>query len=71
MKEYKLFTAEKVGVTPLLNRVVMAPLTRCRAIGNIPNELMATYYEQRSGGSPARRGWKPRADRRSAPLTEQ
>lgn len=49
MKEYKLFTAEKVGVTPLLNRVVMAPLTRCRAIGNIPNELMATYYEQRSG----------------------
>jgi len=49
MKEYKLFTPEKVGVTPLLNRVVMAPLTRCRAIGNIPNDLMATYYEQRSG----------------------
>ncbi len=27
----------------------MAPMTRCRAIGNIPNELMATYYGQRSG----------------------
>ena len=27
----------------------MAPMTRCRAIGNIPNELIATYYEQRAG----------------------
>lgn len=27
----------------------MAPMTRSRAIGNIPNDLMATYYEQRSG----------------------
>ena len=27
----------------------MAPMTRCRAIGNIPNELMAHYYQQRSG----------------------
>ena len=26
----------------------MAPMTRCRAIGNLPNDLMATYYEQRS-----------------------
>ena len=25
----------------------MAPMTRCRAINNIPNELMATYYAQR------------------------
>jgi N-ethylmaleimide reductase len=24
-------------------------MTRCRAIGNIPNELMAEYYKQRSG----------------------
>ncbi len=27
----------------------MAPMTRCRAIGNIPNDLIATYYEQRAG----------------------
>ena len=27
----------------------MAPMTRSRAIGNIPNDLMATYYEQRAG----------------------
>jgi len=49
MKEYKLFTTEKVGSTALKSRVVMAPMTRCRALGNIPNELMAEYYKQRSG----------------------
>jgi N-ethylmaleimide reductase len=48
MKEYKLFEATKLGTTTLLNRIVMAPLTRSRAIGNIPNDLMAKYYEQRS-----------------------
>lgn len=26
----------------------MAPMTRCRAIGNIPNELIASYYAQRA-----------------------
>lgn len=30
------------------NRIVMAPMTRSRAIGNIPNELMAAYYAQRA-----------------------
>ncbi len=49
MKAYKLFTPEKVGSIDVKNRVVMAPMTRCRAIGNIPNELMAEYYHQRSG----------------------
>ncbi len=48
MKAYKLFTATKIGSTSLLNRIVMAPMTRCRAINNIPNDLMAKYYEQRS-----------------------
>lgn len=32
----------------LQNHIVMAPMTRSRAIGNIPNALMATYYEQRA-----------------------
>ena len=49
MKEYKLFTPEKIGSIEVENRVVMAPMTRCRAIGNVPNKLMAEYYEQRSG----------------------
>ena len=26
----------------------MAPMTRCRAIGNIPNDLISKYYEQRA-----------------------
>ncbi len=49
MKAYKLFTPKKVGSIEVKNRVVMAPMTRCRAIGNIPNDLMAEYYQQRSG----------------------
>jgi len=49
MKDYKLFTSAKVGSTILKNRIVMSPMTRCRAIGNVPNELMAEYYKQRSG----------------------
>jgi len=48
MRGNKLFEETKVGNTTLPNRIVMAPLTRSRAIGNIPNELMAKYYEQRS-----------------------
>ncbi len=48
MKAYKLFTPEKVGKIELKNRIVMAPMTRCRAIGNIPNPLMADYYKQRA-----------------------
>ncbi|MEI6436461.1 MAG: alkene reductase [Bacteroidota bacterium] len=45
----KLFTPYKLGNIELKNRVVMAPMTRCRAIGNIPNDLIAKYYEQRAG----------------------
>ncbi len=34
----------------LPNRVVMAPLTRCRAsAGRVPNAMMAEYYAQRAG----------------------
>lgn len=48
MKEYKLLTPYTVGAIELKNRVVMAPMTRCRAIGNVPNDLMAEFYHQRS-----------------------
>ena len=33
----------------LKNHLVMAPMTRSRAINNIPNDLMAQYYRQRTG----------------------
>lgn len=48
MKEYKLFTSEKIGSFQVNNRIVMSPMTRSRAIGNVPNDLMAEYYKQRS-----------------------
>lgn len=46
----KLFTPVKVGAFTLANRVFMAPLTRMRASqpGDIPNDLMKTYYVQRA-----------------------
>ncbi|MDY6946760.1 MAG: alkene reductase, partial [Pseudomonadota bacterium] len=44
-----LFAPLQFGPVALKNRVVMSPMTRSRAIGNVPNELMATYYRQRSG----------------------
>src|SRR5512146_2507571 len=44
-----LFTPTSLGKLQLKNRVVMAPMTRSRAIGNVPNELMAKYYGQRAG----------------------
>jgi len=44
----KLFSNTVVGPLALQNHLVMAPLTRSRAIGNIPNELMAEYYSQRA-----------------------
>lgn len=49
MKEYKLFASCKIGFIELKNRIVMAPMTRSRAIDNIPNDLMTEYYGQRSG----------------------
>lgn len=49
MKSYKLLEAYRLGNIELKNRVVMAPMTRSRAIGNVPNELNELYYQQRSG----------------------
>jgi len=44
-----LYSPTSLGSLKLQNRMVMAPLTRSRAIGNLPNALMAQYYAQRSG----------------------
>ena len=44
-----LFNALKIGDLTLPNRIIMAPLTRCRAsAGRIPNAMMAEYYTQRA-----------------------
>ncbi|WP_430462823.1 alkene reductase [Thalassolituus sp. LLYu03] len=43
-----LFTPVTTGALELPNRFVMAPLTRARAVGHLPNELMAEYYGQRA-----------------------
>ena len=46
----KLFDPIKIGDLTLNNRVIMAPLTRARAVGGgrVPNALMAEYYVQRA-----------------------
>jgi 2,4-dienoyl-CoA reductase-like NADH-dependent reductase (Old Yellow Enzyme family) len=44
-----LFQPLQVGDLVLPNRVIMAPLTRCRADeGRVPNAMMARYYAQRA-----------------------
>lgn len=43
-----LFDPINVGDIALANRIVMAPLTRNRSPGAVPNTLNATYYEQRA-----------------------
>lgn len=45
----KLFTPFEKGTLKLKNHLVMAPMTRSRAIGNLPNEMMVSYYSQRTG----------------------
>jgi N-ethylmaleimide reductase len=47
-QQMDLFSPFDLGPTRLANRVVMAPMTRSRALGNVPNELMAEYYAQRA-----------------------
>ena len=46
-----LFSEVSLGPYKLKNRIVLPPLTRSRSSqpGNIPNELMAEYYSQRTG----------------------
>lgn len=46
---YTLLTPYSKGTLQLKNHLVMAPMTRSRAINNLPNDLMAAYYAQRAG----------------------
>ena len=49
-----LYSQTSLGPLTLQNHLVMGPLTRSRAAGNIPNELMMEYYAQRgsAGATP-------------------
>ena len=50
MPDLTLFSPTTLGPVALRNRVVMAPMTRSRAIeASTPNDLMAEYYGQRAG----------------------
>jgi len=45
-----LFASYRLGDLALKNRMVMAPMTRSRAVdGNVPHPLAAEYYAQRAG----------------------
>lgn len=48
MNGKKLFEPLKLGRITLKNRIAMAPMTRSRAIGNLPNEIMVKYYADRA-----------------------
>ncbi|MDF2698119.1 MAG: alkene reductase [Labilithrix sp.] len=43
-----LFSPLRLGRLDLPNRIVMAPMTRSRAIGGVPNDLIREYYTQRA-----------------------
>ncbi len=58
-----LFSAGTLGKLTLRNRIVMAPMTRSRAIGNVPNDLMVKYYADRAdAGLIITEGVAPSAD---------
>jgi N-ethylmaleimide reductase len=49
MSQSALFTSLQAGALALPNRILMAPLTRCRAeADHVPGPLMAEYYSQRA-----------------------
>jgi len=64
MEDSIILNPYNMGDIMLSNRVVMAPMTRCRAINNIPNQMMVDYYANRSsagliiteGTSPSQNG---------------
>ncbi len=49
MNTRKSLTSYKLADIELNNHIVMSPMTRSRAINNVPNDLIAEYYSQRAG----------------------
>ena len=48
MTHRPLFSPFSLGPLTLANRIVMAPMTRSRALDGLPNEMMETYYRDRA-----------------------
>ena len=49
MANEELFQPLQLGALTLPNRIILAPLTRCRSsVGRVPNDLMREYYVQRA-----------------------
>ncbi|NJD89706.1 MAG: alkene reductase [Betaproteobacteria bacterium] len=59
----KLFSPVTLGRLALANRIVMAPMTRSRAVGNVPNALIEKFYADRAAaGLLITEGIAPSAD---------
>ena len=58
-----LLTPYDMGPFHLVDRIVYAPLTRCRAIGTVPQPAAVEYYTQRArqGGFILSEGTSPSA----------
>ena len=51
MADVTLFTPGRIDGFETRNRIVMAPMTRSRALPNgVPSELAVDYYRQRASG---------------------
>lgn len=48
MDDKTLFEPLELGALEIRNRIAMAPMTRNRATGTIPQPIMTTYYRQRA-----------------------
>ncbi|HEX3010294.1 MAG TPA: alkene reductase [Bacteroidales bacterium] len=49
MSNSSLFSSYTLGDVTLKNRIAMSPMTRSRAIDNVPADISAEYYAQRAG----------------------
>ncbi len=46
-----LYSPVTLGPYTFKNRIAMSPMTRSRAVGNVPDDLMAEYYRQRAASA--------------------
>src|SRR6185436_7701672 len=46
-----LYSPVTLGPYTFKNRLVMSPMTRSRALGNVPDDLMVEYYKQRAASA--------------------
>src|SRR6478609_6117149 len=46
-----LYSPVTLGPYTFKNRIVMSPMTRSRALGNVPDGVMVEYYKQRASSA--------------------